>query len=214
MNRPDSLILDMDGTLWDNVDTYAKCWTIAMQRLNKNIIVTRDDIMGLMGKEARDLLNSVVPEWTETEQDILFDKVTEVYHELVPVMTPIIYGGVNEGLDLLSKKYNIFLLSNCEKDGLVHFMNHTKTRQYVTDYMEHGMNNKPKHHNIGLLIKKHNIKSTVYIGDTDSDSHEAQLAGVPFVWATYGFGTTENYSLKFDSFNDIVEYYLNIADTE
>ena len=124
------------------------------------------------------------------------------------VMEPIIYDGVQEGMKLLSKEYKLFLLSNCEKDGLVNFINHTKINHIITDYMEHGMNLKPKHHNMQLLVEKHGLKSPVYVGDTDSDSVESSKAGVPFVYMTYGFGHTDNFSLKFDSFSDLVEYFF------
>ena len=206
--KPDSLILDMDGTLWDNVDTYAKAWTAGFEKCGYSKTITRDDIIGLMGKEARVMLNTLVPEWTDEMHDTLFEAVTDSYQELVLVMKPIIYDGVQEGMKLLSKEYKLFLLSNCEKDGLVNFINHTKINHIITDYMEHGMNLKPKHHNMQLLVEKHGLKSPVYVGDTDSDSVESSKAGVPFVYMTYGFGHTDNFSLKFDSFSDLVEYFL------
>ena len=29
VTKPDALVLDMDGTLWDAVDTYTLCWNKA-----------------------------------------------------------------------------------------------------------------------------------------------------------------------------------------
>ncbi len=211
--KPDSLILDMDGTLWDNVDTYAVAWTMGMERCGKNITILREDILGLMGKEAKAMLNNLVPEWTDEQQDMLFAAVTDAYQDLVPTMNPQIYDGVIDGMEILSKKFKLFLLSNCEEGGLVNFMNHTKTTHLITDYMEHGMNLKPKHHNLKLLIDKHRLVSPVYIGDTDSDRRESDLAGIPFIYMTYGFGDTEKYSLKFDSFPELVEHYMNLTIT-
>lgn len=210
LKKPDSLIFDMDGTLWDNVDTYAMAWTIGMEKTGNDITISREDIIGLMGKEAKAMLNVLVPEWTDQQHDELFDAVSESYIELVPTMKPIIYDDVLQGLELLSKKYDLFLLSNCEKDGLVNFMKHTGTNHLIKDYMEHGMNLKPKHYNLQLLIDKHGLKSPVYIGDTESDSRESSKAGVPFVFVSYGFGLTDNYSIKFDSFSELVTYYINI----
>lgn len=209
--KPDSLILDMDGTLWDNVDTYAKVWTMGMEKNNKNIKIKREDILGLMGKEARVMLSTLVPEWTIEQQDKLFEAVTDSYHEIFPTMKPLIYEGVLDGLKILAKKYKLFLLSNCEKDGLVKFMNHTRTNHLITDYIEHGMNLKPKHHNIQLLINKHGLESPVYVGDTDSDSFESEKAGIPFIYMTYGFGETDRYSLKFDTFSAFVEHFMKLT---
>ena len=68
----------------------------------------------------------------------------------------------------------------------------------------------PKSHNLKLLKERHNLTNPVYIGDTEGDSHEAHLAGVPFVFVTYGFGTTEKYHLKFDTFTELTDYYMSL----
>ena len=209
MLQSDSLISDMDGTLWDNVNSYVISWNEGLQQRGYQKQVTRDNILGLMGKEARVMLESILPGATAGEQDLLFDAVIAEYQKLLDDMNPVIYEGVHEGLKQLSEKYPLFLLSNCEEGGLVNFMHHTRTTSFFVDYMEHGMNLKPKHHNLQLLMEKHGLKAPVYIGDTESDSAQSMMAGVPFVFVSYGFGATENYSLKFDSFNALTAYFLN-----
>lgn len=209
MLQSDSLIFDMDGTLWDNVNSYVISWNEGLQQRGYQKQVTRDNILGLMGKEARVMLESILPGATAGEQDLLFDAVIAEYQKLLDDMNPVIYEGVHEGLKQLSEKYPLFLLSNCEEGGLVNFMHHTRTTSFFVDYMEHGMNLKPKHHNLQLLMEKHDLKAPVYIGDTESDSAQSMMAGVPFVFVSYGFGATENYSLKFDSFNALTAYFLN-----
>ncbi|MBF6629355.1 MAG: HAD family hydrolase [Proteiniphilum sp.] len=209
MLQSDSLIFDMDGTLWDNVNSYVISWNEGLQQRGYQKQVTRDNILGLMGKEARVMLESILPGATAGEQDLLFDAVIAEYQKLLDDMNPVIYEGVHEGLKQLSEKYPLFLLSNCEEGGLVNFMHHTRTTSFFVDYMEHGMNLKPKHHNLQLLMEKHGLKAPVYIGDTESDSAQSMMAGVPFVFVSYGFGATENYSLKFDSFNALTAYFLN-----
>ena len=209
MLQSDSLIFDMDGTLWDNVNLYVISCNEGLQQRGYQKQVTRDNILGLMGKEARVMLESILPGATAGEQDLLFDAVIAEYQKLLDDMNPVIYEGVHEGLKQLSEKYPLFLLSNCEEGGLVNFMHHTRTTSFFVDYMEHGMNLKPKHHNLQLLMEKHGLKAPVYIGDTESDSAQSMMAGVPFVFVSYGFGATENYSLKFDSFNALTAYFLN-----
>lgn len=209
MEHPDSLIFDMDGTLWDNVDSYVISWNRGLIRTGYQKQVTRDDILGLMGKEARMMLDSILPDADKTTQDRLFEAVIDAYQELLPMMKPLIYDGVVQGLEQLAQKYRLFMLSNCEEGGLVNFMRHTRTTHLFLDYMEHGMNLQPKHHNLRLLMAKHGLKSPHYIGDTDSDSHQSVLAGVPFVMVTYGFGTTNRFYLKFDTFPQLVSHYMN-----
>ncbi|MBP8903824.1 MAG: HAD hydrolase-like protein, partial [Paludibacteraceae bacterium] len=55
----DSLIFDMDGTLWDNVNSYVRARNNGLEKTGHNVRVTRDDLLSLMGKEARVMLNAV-----------------------------------------------------------------------------------------------------------------------------------------------------------
>lgn len=198
----------MDGTLWDNVNTYVLSWNAAFKAHGHKVFVTRESLMGLMGKEARQILKILIPEVPVNEQDILFDDVIVQYKKLVPTMKAVIYPDVMEGLEKLHSRYKLLLLSNCEEGGLVNFMEHTKTTHLFLDYMEHGQNNMPKSHNLHLLKEKHNLNYPVYIGDTDGDSRESSLANVPFVFMTYGFGKTEQYDVQFDTFQELTNYFM------
>lgn len=198
----------MDGTLWDNVHNYATAWNVALEELGHSTLVTRDELLGLMGKEARQMLNVLLPNASIKEQDLLFDEVIVQYNNLVPTMKSIIYPHVIEGLEQLKTKYKLLLLSNCEEGGLVNFMNYTKTNHLFLDYMEHGQNNMPKSFNLKLLKEKHSLKSPVYIGDTDGDRRESSMANVPFVFVTYGFGKTKHFNLQFHSFEELTEYFM------
>ena len=200
----------MDGTLWDNVDSYTIVWNRGLEIKGYNSRVTREDLLDLMGKEARVMLDTILPGGSKEAQDELFDEVIHQYQLLVPNMKPHIYDGVYEGLEKLSEKYPLFLLSNCEEGGLVNFMKHTGTTHLFTDHMEHGQNLKPKSFNMKLLKERNNLQYPVYIGDTDSDSKASSDANVPFIFVSYGFGQTGNYALKFDSFPQVVDYFLNL----
>ena len=37
-------------------------------------------------------------------------------------------------------------------------------------------------------MRRHNITSAAYIGDTQGDYEATQVADIPFIWAAYGFG--------------------------
>lgn len=200
----------MDGTIWDNVNTYVLAWNDALKKLGHSVQVTRESLMGLMGKEALQIIIILIPDVPAQQQDLLFDEVIVQYQKLVPTMKPIIYPGVIDGLKRLHSKYKLLLLSNCEEGGLVNLMNYTNTTDLFLDYMEHGQNNMPKNHNLKLLKERNSLEYPVYIGDTDGDSSETRLAGLSFVFVTYGFGNTENYDIKFDTFEELTNYYMNL----
>lgn len=118
--------------------------------------------------------------------------------------------GVKSGLIKLSERYSIFIVSNCPKNLIVEFMKWAEIEHYITDEMAHGVNSMPKHHNIKLLIDKHNLQNPVYIGDTHGDSIETRKAGLPFVLLTYGFGTSDDYDFKFDDFKSLTNYFISL----
>lgn len=203
----DSLIFDMDGTLWDNVSSYVRAWNIGFEKIGHARRVVYDDLIGLMGKEIDAMMDALVPESTEKTRNELMNAVFRAYREMEDIQ-PVIFPDVLEGLEKLSKKYKLLLLSNCEEGGLVKFMKHTGTAHLFIDYAEHGQNFMPKSHNLKLLIERNNLQSAIYIGDTDGDSRETRKAGIPFGYVTYGFGKTDGYDLKFDSFEELVEYFM------
>ena len=54
------------------------------------------------------------------------------------------------------------------------------------------------------LMKEQNITSAAYVGDTQGDYEASVEAGIPFIWATYGFGEPERYDAKIDTFPQLL----------
>ena len=67
-----------------------------------------------------------------------------------------------------------------------------------------------KDENISLVVKRNNLKAPVYVGDTQGDYEACKKAGIPFIWAAYGFGRPEDndYYFKLEEF-DQLESLLN-----
>jgi phosphoglycolate phosphatase len=69
-----------------------------------------------------------------------------------------------------------------------------------------GLSGLPKHDMLSNLISKYDLKNPVYIGDTASDETACRQADIDFIHVSYGFGTTVNKCLSFDSFAALVAY--------
>ena len=41
------------------------------------------------------------------------------------------------------------------------------------------------------LMEKNNLTSPVYVGDTQGDADSCKKAGIPFIFAEYGFGQVD-----------------------
>jgi phosphoglycolate phosphatase len=210
MDKPDSIIFDMDGNLWDAVDTYVASWNEGFRLENINRIISRKDIDYMMGWEKRKVLDHMLSGYDEETQEKVFKTINKVRSELIPKMGGILYAGVKEGLIKLSNKYNLFIVSNCPENLIVQFMEWAGVGNVITDEMAFGVNSMSKHHNIKLLMEKYNLKNPVYVGDTDLDSVESRKAGLPFVFLAGGFGSTTDYDLKFDNFYDLTAYFMNM----
>lgn len=209
--RPDSLIFDMDGTLWDAADTYVEAWNAGFKQERIDKVISRSDLSKMMGWEKRKVLDHILPGFDHEKQDRVFKTINEYRSKLIPELGGILYGGIKKGLEQLAGRYKLFIVSNCPENLIKEFMDWADISSLITDEMAHGVNSKPKHYNIRLLIDRHQLKTPVYIGDTDTDSIESRKAGVPFVFLTYGFGKTSDYDLKFDTFESLTAYFMDLS---
>jgi phosphoglycolate phosphatase len=210
MHKPDSLIFDMDGTLWDAVDTYANSWNLVFEKLAIKRIIGRNDLMQLMGMEGKKLTKVLMPDFDDDKAQGIYMDVNETRRQILPTSGGVMYGGVTEGIKQLATKYKLFILSNCAIGIIPLFISWAGIEDDITDSMAYGQNNMPKHHNMQLLIDKHQLKTPVYIGDTNGDAEQTRMAGIPFIFVTYGFGKTDDYELKFDDFESLTKYYMNL----
>ena len=211
MQKPDSLIFDMDGTLWDAIDTYATAWNECFKKMNIDRSINKELFAGIMGWERKKALAHMLPDYEEDYRETIYEAVVKTQDELIPEIGGNLYDQVEEGIAALSTQYKIFIVSNCPKDTIKQFIKWSGLTPFVTDEIAHGVNSKPKHYNIQLLVKKHNLMHPVYIGDTESDRIQSELAGLPFIFVSYGFGKTDKYDLKFDSFKELTDYFLSLS---
>ncbi len=210
MQKPDSLIFDMDGTLWDAVDTYAESWNLVFKDFAIERVLGRDELAGMVGWEGKKVMGVLMPDFDEEKQQRIFTAVMDKRRMLLPQSGGILYEDVKEGLRQLAQKYPLFVLSNCAKGIIRLFIDWAGIDEYITDELAHGINFMPKNYNIKLLAEKHSLKTPVYVGDTAGDGEQSRLANVPFVFVSYGFGTTDDYDLKFDDFKSLTDYFMSL----
>lgn len=205
---PDSLIFDMDGTLWDAVETYTTAWNLYFDRHQIDKHLKKIDLDALMGLEESRFLEKVLPDLSPDERSIEYEEVVEIQYDLIDKIGGKIYDGVLTYLPKLNEKYSLFIVSNCPKYTIEHFMKFANIEKLILDSVSHGENYNSKHENIRLLIDKHKLKSPVYIGDTASDMEQSAKAKLPFIFMNYGFGQCNSYNKKFDSFSEFANFFL------
>lgn len=209
VNQPDALIFDMDGTLWDAVETYTKAWNLYFKKHQIDSILKKSDLDGLMGLEEALFLEKVLPDQSAEKRMESYKEVVQLQYDLIDQIGGQLYEGVLDLMPQLAKKYQLFIVSNCPKYTIKHFMKFTALESHVTDSMAHGENYKAKHENIAHLISKYNLQNPVYIGDTTGDLTASQKVNIPFIYMSYGFGVCATYDQSFDTFKSFASYYLN-----
>ena len=76
------------------------------------------------------------------------------------------------------------------------------------DYENPGRTGLSKGENINLIIERNNLDSPVYVGDTAGDFTAAKYAGIPFIYAKYGFGQVTEYDDVIEKFEELLTIFL------
>lgn len=183
------IIFDLDGTLWDSSDSVTKSWNEAISTYeNINYKMTVESMKGFMGKtidEIADLFFAGLPKHV---RKYIMDKCIRYEQEYIEKHGGILFPGVLEALEQLSKEYMLYIVSNCQEGYIEAFMKYHKVEKYFDDFENAGRTGKTKGENIRLVVERNNLGNSVYIGDTQGDFNAARVAEIPFIHARYGFG--------------------------
>lgn len=201
----ESLIFDIDGTLWDSRALVAEGYNIQLKAEGlEHLFVTEETLKPLFGKVMTEIADSILASIPESERYDLMERCMATenrYLEENPCH--IGYPKVKETLEKLAKNHRLFIVSNSqcgypelcmEKLGIAHLFE---------GHMCFGDTGTCKGETIRRLMEKHNIGSACYIGDTQGDLDAADLAGLPFIYCTYGFGQVTHFWKSVDAFEEI-----------
>ena len=202
----ESLIFDIDGTLWDSRALVAEGYNIQLCAEGlEHRCVTAEDLKPLFGKvmtEIADTILATIPE--EKRYDLMERCMATENRYLEENPCRIGYPGVKETVAKLAEKYRLFIVSNSQCGYPELCMEKLGLTPYIQGHMCFGDTGTSKGKTIRTLMKKHDIENCAYIGDTQGDYEATVEADVPFVWCTYGFGTPDGYAEKIDRFEDLL----------
>ncbi|KOY82921.1 HAD family hydrolase [Lysinibacillus macroides] len=204
----DSIIFDLDGTLWDSRKTVAKSWTKIVQEspLGKGS-VTEEDLSKTMGLQIKEIAAMLFHYLNEQQQLELILACCQ--QEQIDLLREggILYPQLEETLVALSARFRMFIVSNCQEGYIETFYDYHQLGKYFLDFENPGRTGLSKGENIQLIMERNNIKNAVYVGDTNGDMLAAQFAGIPFVYASYGFGQPEQYDYVIEQPSDLLTLF-------
>ncbi len=200
----DSILFDLDGTLWDATPAMERVWADFFLRRPEldRPPVTLAEIRGNMGLLLEDIGRRMFPGLTPEESlSVLkdFNADDEVY---LARHGGQLYPGTEQTMEVLREKYKLFVVSNCQDGYIQCFYSGNGLGGFFTDWECAGRTGLPKSENIKLMVARHSLTNPVYIGDTMLDYTSARDAQVPFLHAAYGFGTVPGVPAV-QSFSDI-----------
>lgn len=201
----DSLILDVDGTIWNTTGIVAEAWNIAIDNKFPSVPHVNAEILkGQFGKTMKVIADKLFTSLTEEQKELLMDECcVQEQIALQKNTKDISYPGVIKTIKKLAAKIPIFIVSNCQKGYIEVVMEKNGIQDFIKDFECYGNNGKNKDENIRLIIERNNLKTPVYVGDTQGDCDSCKKAGIPFIWAAYGFGTADEYFAKINTFKEL-----------
>ncbi len=206
------LIFDIDGTLWNTTDVVATAWNRAVRESGlsdlSSLTVTGDMLKKEFGKPMDVIADDLFGDIDKDVKADLLKHCCRYEHEAIEKCTDdLTYKGVRETMRLLSKKHRLFIVSNCQDGYIELVMAKNGITDIIEDYECFGRTGLQKDENIRLVIGRNDLKSPVYIGDTLGDMEATHKAGIPFVFARYGFGDVSDHEYVIDDFSELTDLF-------
>lgn len=209
MTNIDSIIFDLDGTLWDSTKLVAKAWNQAIaEDPDLNLTITAETLKPLFGQLMPDIAKSLFPDCSREHQLQLIDRCCQIEHEILLKTCAPLYDRLEETLEALSSSYPLYIVSNCQTGYIEVFLQTSGLDHHFDDHLCPGDTGNPKAENIKEIIRKHHLKAPVYVGDTEGDYKAAKAAEVPFVFASYGFGSVDTPDYTIQNLYELTKEFL------
>ena len=202
----DSLIFDLDGTLWDSSEGIVATWALVLEHYPEiHKTVTAEELASNFGLPLDQIARNMFPDQTEALRTRLMAECCEKENLYLAKHGGMLFSNLEQTLETLSKQYPLFIVSNCQDGYIQSFYCGNKMEKYFKDCECIGVTGRSKGENIRMVIERNHLKAPVYVGDTQGDADAAAQAGIPFIYAAYGFGDVAVYDDKIHSFEELLD---------
>jgi phosphoglycolate phosphatase len=208
----DSVVFDLDGTLWDTCSACALGWNNVLTR-NEIAFrrITADDVRRVAGRAHDACIRHVFQGLPEQQLALLIEETQHEDNVCVAAHGGELYAGVSEGLRALAARLPLFIVSNCQAGYIETFLTFHGFAALFRDFECWGNTKLSKAANLQRVITRNQLRAPLMVGDTDGDQAAAEACGVPFVHASYGFGGCPSAALRTTSFSALTAQLLMYA---
>lgn len=203
----DSIIFDLDGTLWDSVDGILYTWNRVIDRYGVREHITREEQESVMGMQMDDLARKLFPKESPERQMEIMDACVQEENAYLEIHGGNLYPKLRETLEQLKLSHRLFIVSNSQRGYIEAFMTAHKLWDLFEGRLCFGDTGRSKGDNIAQVVREYRLKAPVYVGDTQRDKDSAHAAGVPFVFAAYGFGHVDSSDAEIQCFEELTDLF-------
>lgn len=202
----DSIIFDVDGTLWDSTKSVAESWNKAIREHSSlNLTLEPVSLSKVFGKTMTEIADALFPDLSVKERMELLDVCFDEENRYLEDHPGILYPDVVRTIKELSLSCPLYIVSNCQCGYIEVMLRTTGLAPYIRDHLCFGETQVPKGETIRMLIERNNLQSPVYVGDTQGDADSCKTAGIPFIFAEYGFGDVPDARTRIHTFSDLTK---------
>ena len=207
--KAESLIFDIDGTLWDSRAIVARGYNLQLEAEGLgHLAVDAERLRPLFGKTMREIADDILAAIPREDRYDLMERCMETEQKVLESdPCRIGYPAVKQTLEALSQRHRLFIVSNSQQGYPELTMEKLGIGHLIEGHLCFGDTGTDKGTTIRTLMQRHGIESAVYIGDTQGDLEATRSAGLPFVWAAFGFGQPDGWDAKVDSFAQLAQLF-------
>jgi len=188
-NRFDSIIFDLDGTLWDSTANVAAAWQQAIQEVDYvKEQITHETVKSITGMAYDAIFEKLFPYLTAEKRNEIKTSCARHELEMLNAKGGELYPDLKSTLTYLGNQYKLFVVSNCQNGYIETFLRLNNLENFFAGHQCYGTKSQPKYQNILDIVHDYQLQQPVYVGDTQGDFDSSTKAGVPMIFAAYGFG--------------------------
>ncbi|MEO6850690.1 MAG: HAD-IA family hydrolase, partial [Mucilaginibacter sp.] len=190
----------------DSTGNVAIAWEAARMQVDYvPEAITRERVRSITGMAYDVIFEVLLPDLDTQKRDAFKALCAKSEIETLHAIGGNMYPGLEDSIKYLAGKYKLYIVSNCQNGYIETFFAHSPVTNYFSGYQCYGTKGKPKAENIKDIVNDHQLQAPVYVGDTQGDHDSAKKAGVPFIFANYGFGKVDGEQIaNISGLNDLI----------
>ena len=203
------ILFDLDGTLWDATEVTAETWVEVLKNhpeVKPKLPLDIHTIKKYMGLTNEELAGVFFPDLPYEKAFAMMNASCDLENKWLPERGGRLYPHDRETLlKLCEMGLRLFIVSNCQDGYIEAFIKAHHMEKYFEDTECWGRTRLSKGESNKILIARNHLKNPIYVGDTAGDYQSAVDAGIPFVYAAYGFGEVQDCAYEIQSIRELPE---------